>query len=681
MNITAFLGYPDGFLSVVAAAVVVFTSGAVIGNAVRSKYRRIYGLRSPARSVRHALVSTLWINVYLGLAFVAMTTPLWWLGRLIDGLVGVSPTVVFVGGLVLLYGAVLVRGFGGGLVNRRFADAGERDEQLPGVAKRVAVIGAGMSGMVAAKELREEGHEVVVFERTDGPGGVWAASKERGGKAWASTLTSSGALNSTFSDDPYPVYHEENGVTPRHFTRQQFHDMITSYDSRHSVFADTLRVCSDIEGIDRRQDGCWVLSVLDTVRGERYQEAFDAVTICTGLNQNAHIPDIEGQDDFGGHRLHAEDYRPDEAHEFQGKRVLVVGIGETSSDVVRDLVANHAAQIYVAQRGATWVAPRNVVSLPPDHLESRFIHAGAMFHRWVYLVCAVLIPVLFPAIRSRRRPPRFGVIFEILVLRHPRKWTIWKLGTLNFTKSDDVAYALEAPNVTLVGEPVAMDETGFTTTDGDRHEADVVVYCSGYRPDRSLVPGSTAQAARDLYKLTIVPDQPEVAVIGMARGQIGSLVMSSEMQARWWALIVSGKRTLPSVEEMQADVSRMGHQTRRLYQPSRTAMVFANSLARHQIGCEPDMFRLFRTDRALWFAVLMGPVSGAQYRLHGQGAKPELAREQLMMPEATQNRDYVDSIDLLAYGIPGAFLVLPLYWVWSRILPGFNAQLAHSSYA
>ena len=132
---------------------------------------------------------------------------------------------------------------------------------------------------------------------------------------------------------------------------------------------------------------------------------------------------------------------------------------------------------------------------------------------------------------------------------------------------------------------------------------------------------------------------------------------------------------------MEADIARMRRRTTHLYQPTRTAMVYANSLARHHIGCEPDMFDLFRRNRTLWFAVLMGPVSGAQYRLHGVRAKPDLAREQLLMPRSLQSADYVDSIDLLSSSIPAAFVVLPWYWLYSRIVPSFHAELAHSSYA
>jgi dimethylaniline monooxygenase (N-oxide forming) len=545
---------------------------------------------------------------------------------------------------------------------------------------------------VAAKELKEEGHEVVVYERTSGPGGVWAASKARGGVAWGSTITSSGALNSTLSDSVTEVFHQENAPFTHHLDRQQFLDLLTSYESRHQVFDGSLRCNVEVETMTRLGDDRWRLRVRNTSSGVQADEVFDAVTICTGLNKEPFTPAIEGQDRFLGLQMHAEEYRPGDVERFAGRRVLVVGLGETSSDVVKDLVDIGAEHVDVSQRGGTWVIPRNIGSVPADHVETRLVHDGPMLHRWAMLLAGVAPYALFPLVRpSRSRPPKPAHVGRILVRNHPRKWLLWRLGSLNWTKSDNIYFALDTGRATVRRDIERFEEGSVVFADGEERPIDAVIYCTGYRPGESLLPpvgddsgrssgGTLPRSARELYKLTIPPDQPNVAVIGFARGQIGALTLSAELQARWWALIVSGKRRLPPAGEMASHADSLRHHGRRFHQPTRTTPCFAYSLAREDIGCEPDLFELFRTDRRLWFAVLMGTVCAAHFRLRGPHAKPDVARAQLMMPQAVQSDDYIDSADLLSSTLPLAALVIPLYGAYSRVLPGFNARNATRSY-
>ena len=64
---------------------------------------------------------------------------------------------------------------------------------------------------------------------------------------------------------------------------------------------------------------------------------------------------------------------------------------------------------------------------------------------------------------------------------------------------------------------------------------------------------------------------------------------------RWWALVVSQKRTLPSADKMRSHAAWGAKASASMSQPSRTTMSYVNSLARHEVGCEPDMFK--RIDR------------------------------------------------------------------------------------
>ncbi len=692
--ILSFLGYPGWLLPLVAWSAGVLFVVVVIGNALRPKYRRLFGRWAPAHALWNALLPSVAVQVYLWLALIVLWTPIWWLARGMSSTTGVgSATGWFLAAVGAFYGGWLIRGFAGHSVNRAFADQAESDAGPPSEVKRVAVIGAGMAGLVAAKELRDEGHDVVVFERTAGPGGVWAASKARGGVAWGSTITSTGALNTTLSDSPTAVFHRENDLFPHHFDRQQFLALLQDYEAAHRVFDGVLRCNVEVDSMTRTDDERWSLEVRDTTTNHRSAETFDAVTICTGLNKEPYLPAVEGQDQFVGEQLHAEHYRPDEVARFAGKRVLVIGMGETSSDVVKDLVDHGAEHVYVSQRGPTWIIPRTVANVPPDHVETRLVHDGPMLHRWLMILTGVGPVGLFPLLRSGRvRPPTFRHVLRVLVLHHPKKWLLWRFGSLNWTKSDNLYFAMDTGRATVLRDVERLTEHSAVFVGGREQQVDAVIYCTGYRPGASLLPPTPSsrlpamgrlevpRSARDLYKLTIPPDHPNVAVIGFARGQIGAITLSTELQARWWALLVSGKRRLPSPPRMRNHIASLRHHGRRFHQPTRTTPTFAYSIARQDIGCEPDLFDLFRRDRRLWFAVLMGPVCGAHFRLRGPNARPDRAREQLVMPQAVQSKDYIDIADLLSSTLPLAALLVPLMGAYTRILPGFNARSATRSY-
>ncbi len=684
-----FLGYPSWLVPFVAWAAMVLFVVVVVGNALRPKYRRLFGWSALPRSLWNAFLPAMSAQVYLWLALILLWTPVWWLARAARAATGLgSATTWFLAMVAVFYGGWLVRGLSGRSVNRSFDHRLAEDDNPATQPRRVGVIGAGMAGLVAAKELRDEGHDVVVFERTEGPGGVWASSKVQGGVAWGSTLTSSGALNTALSDSPTEVFHREHRRFPHHLDRQQFLDLLNGYEARHGVFTDSLRCNVEVEAMTLLPDDRWQLRIRDTADDTAGEEVVDAVTICTGLNREAYTPEIDGQDRFAGTQLHAESYRPKFAGRFSGQRVLVVGIGETSSDVVKDLVEHGAAHVYVSQRGPTTIVPRDIGNLPPDHCETRLVHDGPMFHRWAMLTAGVGAISSFPLLRpSRLGRPKLAHVLRIQVLNHPRKWDGWRISAYNWTKSDHIFDAMDTGRATVLGAVDRLESDRVVFADGAEHQVEAVIYCTGYRPGASLLPPTTGdddvpppRSARDLYKLTIPTDHPNVAFVGFARGQIGAITLSTELQARWWALLLSGKRQLPSRARMRAHIDRLRHHGRRFNQPTRTTPTFAYSIARQEIGCEPDLFELFRTDRKLWHAVLLGPVCAAHFRLRGPNANRMASRAQLTMPQAVQSDDYVDSVDLYMNTLPLAALLIPLFGAYSRLVPGFNFENATRSY-
>jgi len=105
-------------------------------------------------------------------------------------------------------------------------------DSIPVKPKKVGIIGGGISGLVLAKELLDEGHEVMIFEKNSEIGGVWKVGVGPG--VMETTISSSSSTNTALSDLYLPQYFPEN-YEPFHVTQQQFMDYIQRYAEKHNL--------------------------------------------------------------------------------------------------------------------------------------------------------------------------------------------------------------------------------------------------------------------------------------------------------------------------------------------------------------------------------------------------------------------------------------------------------------
>ena len=127
------LGYPDWLVPLVGWSAAALLVAAVVGHAVRPKYRRLFGRCALGRSLWNALLPSMSVQIYLWIALVVLWTPVWWLARAGSELTGLgSATAWFVVAVVALSGGWLVRGLAGRSVNRAFVDRIDLDDAPAG---------------------------------------------------------------------------------------------------------------------------------------------------------------------------------------------------------------------------------------------------------------------------------------------------------------------------------------------------------------------------------------------------------------------------------------------------------------------------------------------------------------------------------------------------------------------
>lgn len=225
----------------------------------------------------------------------------------------------------------------------------------------VGVIGAGPGGLLAAAALKKRGVPFVVLDAGRGPGGIWDIDRDETPMYESAHFISSRTL-SGFPDFPMPDSYADY---PRH-------DRILEYIqafARHHDLEPHITFGVRVEKAERGPQGGW------TVRLDQGDElALSALVVATGMTWYPRLPDVPG--DFEGEAYHAFHYRS--PREFDGKRVLVVGGGNSAADIACD-AARSAARAFLSVRRGYHFIPKFIFGQPADV----FAHAGPQLPQWL----------------------------------------------------------------------------------------------------------------------------------------------------------------------------------------------------------------------------------------------------------------------------------------------------------
>jgi indole-3-pyruvate monooxygenase len=203
------------------------------------------------------------------------------------------------------------------------------------------IVGAGPAGLAVAACLRRAGSPFVVLEQSDA--GVGASWRKRYRRLHLHTAKQYSGLPHL----PFPRHH------PRYPSREQVVEYLELY-RRH--FDIEPRVGQRVARLARTSDRWWTTA---TTTGETHRSRH--VVLCTGRSDVPHRPRWPGQESFAGEILHSADYLSGER--FAGKRVLVVGLGNSGGEIAIDLF-EHGASPDIAVRSPVNVVPREFLGMP-----------------------------------------------------------------------------------------------------------------------------------------------------------------------------------------------------------------------------------------------------------------------------------------------------------------------------
>ncbi|MEO8810929.1 MAG: NAD(P)/FAD-dependent oxidoreductase [Rhodanobacter sp.] len=312
------------------------------------------------------------------------------------------------------------------------------------------IVGAGPAGLACAASLSQRGLKSVILEKADTVGSVWRGHYER-----LHLHTDRG--HSALPGLPMPRSY------PRYPSRVQVVAYLESYAERfnlHPVFD------SKVERV-RREGSLWHV---DAATGRRSARA---VVIATGWADFPHAPCWPGQDDYRGQIVHSSVYR--NPAPFAGKRVLVVGFGNSGGEIALDL-AEAKVDVTMSVRGPVKILPRDLLGLP--------ILSWAILQQWLppRLADFMNAPLLRLAVGSTRH---LGLQIErrgpLAMIAEDGRIPLLDIGTL--ARIRDGSIAVRGGIVRFTGDGVAF-------ADGAQ-PFDAVILATGFRPDlRALLPGS-----------------------------------------------------------------------------------------------------------------------------------------------------------------------------------------------
>lgn len=340
---------------------------------------------------------------------------------------------------------------------------------------KVAVVGAGVSGIETAHRLKQAGHDFTVFERSGDVGGVWHDNTYPGAAC----------------DVPSYLYS---------FSWAQRRDWSRPCSPQAEIQRYLRRVVEDDGLLPRFRFGCEVEEVRWDERALTWTLTFasgethtaDALVLACGQLNRPAYPEVEGAERFAGPAFHSA--RWDHDVDLAGRRVAVIGTGASAIQFVPVLV-ERAARVDLYQRSAPYLLPRRN-PVYPKAVRAAISHVPGLqtlrrYGMWGVMETFILGYTKVKPLKAAFR--LWSAAFMRMQLRdrevRRKVWPRHAFGCKRILFSSSYLPALQRPNVDVVVERIArIEPDAVVTEDGRRREVDAIVWGTGFHAAEPVVP-------------------------------------------------------------------------------------------------------------------------------------------------------------------------------------------------
>jgi dimethylaniline monooxygenase (N-oxide forming) len=411
-------------------------------------------------------------------------------------------------------------------------------------AEKVCIIGAGSSGIAAAQVLDAHGIAFDCFEKGSHIGGNWRYENDNGmSSAYRSLHINTSRKVMAFKTMPMPDHYPDY---PDHFQMAAYFDEFVD----HFGLREKISFRTEVVKVEP-SDGAWAVTTKGPRRGER-TERYRAVLVANGHHWDPRWPEpaFPGAEEYEGEQLHAHHYR--EPDVLRGKRVLVLGLGNSATDIAVES-SRIAEKTFLAVRRGAYVLPKYMNGKPLDEL-SNPIFSFLPFSVQRFFAMRGL-EIAAGDMTTYGLPEPDHKLFEA----HP-------------TVSSELLPRLGHGDITV--KPNIDRFAGGRTVrfvDGSEAEIDLVVYCTGYKITFPFFDPKVLSAPDNrlpLYRRVVSVERPGLYFIGFIQ-PFGPIMPLAEAQAEWVADLLNEKSALPPAGEMKREVAREEKKMRKRFVASK----------------------------------------------------------------------------------------------------------------
>ena len=397
--------------------------------------------------------------------------------------------------------------------------------------EKVCIIGAGSSGIVAAQVLDARGVPFDCFEKGSYVGGNWRYENDNGmSSAYRSLHINTSRRVMAFKSLPMPDHFPDY---PDHFQMAAYFDEFTD----HFGLREKISFRTEVTKVEPA-DGAWAVTTKGQEEDE-HTERYRAVLVANGHHWDPRWPEpaFPGAGEFEGEQLHAHHYR--EPDVLRGKRVLVLGLGNSATDIAVES-SRIADKTFLAVRRGAYVLPKYMNGKPIDEVATPLMSRLPLSVQRFFAMKGLEIAA--GEMTSYGLPEPDHKLFEA----HPTVSSelLPRLGHGDISVKPNIDRFAGGRSVRFV--------------DGSEEEIDLVVYCTGYKMNFPFFDPKVLAAPDNrlpLYRRVVSVERPGLYFIGFIQ-PLGPIMPLAEAQCEWVADLLGGHAALPPAGEMKREVAR-----------------------------------------------------------------------------------------------------------------------------
>jgi dimethylaniline monooxygenase (N-oxide forming) len=398
-------------------------------------------------------------------------------------------------------------------------------------SQKVCIIGAGSSGIAAAQVLNARGIPFDCFEKGSRVGGNWRYENDNGmSSAYRTLHINTSRRVMAFKALPMPDHYPDY---PDHFQMAAYFDEFVD----HFGLRDEIKFRTEVTKVEPA-DGEWAVTTRGN-GGEENTDRYRAVLVANGHHWDPRWPEpaFPGAEEYEGEQLHAHHYR--EPDVLRGKRVLVLGLGNSATDIAVES-SRIAEKTFLAVRRGAYVLPKYMNGKPLDEVTTPLVSRLPLSVQRFFAMRGLEIAT--GEMTDYGLPKPDHKLFEA----HP-------------TVSSELLPRLGHGDITV--KPNIKRFAGGRAVrfvDGSTEEIDLVVYCTGYKITFPFFDPKVLAAPDNrlpLFRRVVSVERPGLYFIGFIQ-PLGPIMPIAEAQSEWVADLLSGRAALPPAGEMKREIAK-----------------------------------------------------------------------------------------------------------------------------